>query len=136
MGSTKEARTNLRMGKSLNDIGKTAGKQKQMLDTRQKKLEMKEDFKKFFDSYPVNESPADWSCSACDFYYNALCKDRDIHEKEWEEKSREVVRKDIYKDYKKACLVEKSKNKAGYKTARKWFQDDYFGDFILPVKQI
>ena len=122
------------MGKSLNYIGKKAGKKEQLAVGRQNKLERKEDFKKFFDSYPVEHSPAEWSCSACDIYYNPLCKDRDIHEKEWEENAREAVRNDIYKDYKKASMVDITKNKVGYKTARKCFKDEYFGDFILTVK--
>ena len=76
------------MGKSLNHIGKTAGKHEQLLVSRQKKLEKQEEFNKIFDSYPVMESQDVWTCSACYSYY----KYRDIHEKEWEEKTREIVR--------------------------------------------
>ena len=122
------------MGKSLNYIGKKAGRLEQLKSARQQKLEKKEDYKKFYDSYPVEKTPSDWSCSACDEYYYRVCEDEEVHEKEWEKKARELTRDIIYREYKKAGMVEKSKNKVGYKAARNCFQDDYYGDFTLALK--
>ena len=122
------------MGKSLNYIGKKAGRLEQLQSARKQKLEKKEDYKKFYDSYQVENTPADWSCSACDDYYYKVCEDSEIHEKEWETKARELNRDDIYREYKKAGVVENSKNKVGYKVARKCFLDDYYGDFKLALK--
>ena len=122
------------MGKSLNYIGKKAGKHEQLQAEQKIKMQKKEDYKKFYDSYPVEETPGGWHCSACDEYYSYLCEDVEVHEREWGEKARETVRDDIEREYKKVGLVGRSKNKAGYKMARKCFEDDYYGDFILTIK--
>ena len=122
------------MGKSLNYVGKKAGKGEQQKAMKEEKQKKREDFKKFYNSYPVEETSDSWHCSACDEYYSYLCEDKEVHEREWREKSRELVREEIHKEYKKIREVSKSKNKVGYKMARKCFEDEYFGDFVLFLK--
>ena len=127
-------KANLKMGKSLNHIGKKAGKHEQMLVERKLKLQKKEDYKKFYDSYPVVEISPDWICSACDEFYCFVCEDREVHQREWREKAREFVRDDIERDFRKVGMVGRIKNRVGYKVARKCFEDEYYGDFILSVR--
>eukprot|EP00091_Calanus_sinicus_P023589 TRINITY_DN8040_c0_g1_i1.p1 TRINITY_DN8040_c0_g1~~TRINITY_DN8040_c0_g1_i1.p1 ORF type:complete len:139 (-),score=43.29 TRINITY_DN8040_c0_g1_i1:86-454(-) len=122
------------MGKSLNYIGKKCGKREQLQSAKLVKLQKKEEYKKFYDSYPVEKTPADWRCSACDEYYYHACEDEEVHEKEWGERARESARDDIAREYKKIGMGGETKNRVGYKIARKCYQDDYFGDFILAMK--
>ena len=122
------------MGKSLNYIGKKSGKREQLQCAKQFKLQKKEDYKKFYDSYPVEKTPRDWRCSACDEYYYHECEDGEVHQKEWRERARELARDDIEREYKKIGKSGSSKNSVGYKMARKCYQDDYFGDLILTMK--
>ena len=122
------------MGKSLNYIGKKVGKREQLEVQKEVKLKKKENYKKFYDSYPVDETPERWRCSACDDYYSYFCEDMEVHEREWKENARGSIRDDIDREYKKIMEVGRSKNKVGYKMARKCFEDDYFGDFVLTIK--
>ena len=122
------------MGKSLNHIGKKAGKKEQILAERKLRLQKKEDYNKFYDSYPVVEISPEWICSACDEFYSFVCEDREVHHREWREKARESVRDDIERDFRKVGLGGRSKNKNGYKVARKCFEDEYYGDFTLTLR--
>eukprot|EP00092_Neocalanus_flemingeri_P004472 GFUD01004811.1.p2 GENE.GFUD01004811.1~~GFUD01004811.1.p2 ORF type:complete len:123 (-),score=43.29 GFUD01004811.1:469-837(-) len=122
------------MGKSLNYIGKKSGKRDQLKAEKEVKLKKKEDYQKFYDSYPVEEIPEIWRCSACDEYYSLICEDMEVHESEWKKNAKESIRNDIKREYFKIGEVGKTKNKVGYKMARKCFEDDYFGDFMLNIK--
>lgn len=101
---------------------------------RKIKLQKKEDYKKFYDSYPAVEISPEWICSACDQFYTFDCEDKEAHMREWrEEKARESVRDDIERDFRKVGLGGRTKNRVGYK-ARKCFEDEYYGDFSLTLR--
>merc|ERR1711936_315298 len=111
-GQKKEEK---KMGKSLNFIGKKCGKQEQLNQEKEIKEKKKEDYKKFHDSFPVEETPELWRCSACDEYYSYCCDDKDLHNKEWVENTRESVKEVIEKEYRKLQEGASNKNKSGYK---------------------